>query len=175
MLKCSVTAILKSIYSILNYYFPFIFIFIFLYKVHLLAMTTPEAAGRRFIVHSATYTMPAYADILKKEFAPFGYKCTSMVAPLPMLWLLSWWDAQVQNIYPAVGKRVYIKPETVKNVLKYDVVADGAIVITDMSHAAIANGFIADKSKGKTLTEKYQRPEIDLSMIPTAAEVAATL
>ncbi len=81
----------------------------------------------------------------------------------------------MQQIYPTLGKRVYIKPETVKNVLRYDVVADGSVVVKDMSHAAIANGFITDKSKDKTLTESYKRPEIDLSMIPTAAEVAATL
>jgi dihydroflavonol-4-reductase len=94
-------------------------------KVHLLAMTTPEAAGHRFIVHSGTCDMKHYAETLSKEFAPLGYtKVPSMVAPRPLLWLLKFFDAQVAEIYSSVGKRVFIQPRDVKAVLGYDVVAE---------------------------------------------------
>jgi hypothetical protein len=48
-------------------------------------------------------------------------------------------------------------------------------IIKDMAYAAIANGIIEDRSRNKSITSSYQRPEIDLSEIPNAETVAATL
>jgi hypothetical protein len=42
-----------------------------------------------------------------------------------------------------------------------------------MTLAAIANGLIEDRSAEHTLSSSYVRPEIDLSGVPTAQEIAS--
>jgi hypothetical protein len=42
-----------------------------------------------------------------------------------------------------------------------------------MSLAAIANGLIPDRSRDGSLSASYVRPELDLTGIPTALDVAA--
>lgn len=142
-------------------------------KAHLLAMVHPEAASQRFLLCSGVLSFPQYASILKSQFAPQGYtSCTSMVAPRPILWISSLWDKQAANILPSVGKRYYIQGKNVRDILHMDVVTDLASIINQMSLAAIANGLIADRSPSQSITSTYVRPELDLTGIPTAREVA---
>jgi hypothetical protein len=44
-----------------------------------------------------------------------------------------------------------------------------------MSLAAIANGLIADRSRDGTLSSSYVRPELDLTGVPTAQDIASQL
>lgn len=144
-------------------------------KAHILAMTHPEAPNKRFLLCSGTLSFPQYASILSNEFSQYGYNCTSFVAPKPIVWLLSFWDKQAANIYPSIGKKYYIDGKNLKDTLGLNVVDDVASIIRDMSLAAIANGLIPDRSRDKTITTSYVRPEIDLTGIPTAEEIAQQL
>jgi hypothetical protein len=44
-----------------------------------------------------------------------------------------------------------------------------------MAYSAIGKGIIPDLSPGRSISADYVTPDIDLSMIPTAAAVAASL
>jgi nucleoside-diphosphate-sugar epimerase len=48
---------------------------------HIAAMTTPEAAGKRFICVAWGVWLPEVANILAKEFGARGYKVPTMVLP----------------------------------------------------------------------------------------------
>lgn len=48
-------------------------------------------------------------------------------------------------------------------------------IIREMTLAAIANGLIPDRSRDQTLTSSYVRPELDLTGVPTAQEIATQL
>lgn len=173
-------------------------------KAHLLAMTHPGAPNNRFLLCSGTLSFPQYATILKNEFSQYGYNCTCFVAPKPIIWLTSFWDKQAANILPSLGKKYYIDGKNVKDILGINVVNDVTCIISiyssisisiyflnyfnyfnyfifylaiirDMSLAAIANGLIPDRSRDGVLTSSYVRPELDLTGVPTAEEIAQQL
>jgi len=142
-------------------------------RAHLLAMVHPDAASKRFLLCSGVVSFPQYAAILKNEFGPLGYSsCTTFVAPKPIIWISSIWDKQAANILPSVGKRYYIRGKNVKEILGLDISNDVEGIIKDMTLAAIANGLITDQSRERSISTSYIRPELDLSGIPTAQEVA---
>ena len=152
-------------------------------------MVHPNAPNNRFLLCSGVLSFPQYANILKTEFAQHGYRCTTFVGSKPLLWLASFWDPQAALIYPSVGKRSYIAGRNVKEILGMEIHTDltGSVhrhptpltstteVIRDMSLAAIANGFIPDRSRNRTLSASYVRPELDLSGVPNAEDIAAQL
>ena len=138
-------------------------------------MTHPGAPNNRFLLCSGTLSFPEYATILSNEFTQHGYKCTCFVAPRPIIWLTAFWDKQAANILPTIGKRYYIAGKNVQDILGLQVVNDVPSIIHDMSLAAIANGLIPDRSRDQTLTSSYVRPELDLTGIPTAQEIAQQL
>jgi hypothetical protein len=144
-------------------------------RLHMLAMSHLSAANHRLLSHTAVVKYEDYARILQDEFGPHGYKCPSFVAPSAMLWLASWVDPQAAEILPEVGKRYNIEPKNARQVLDYSLNTDVKQVVTRMAHAAIANGFIPDRSKDKSLTQSYVRPELDLSMVPNAENTAKRL
>ena len=49
---------------------------------HIVAMTCPEAAGNRHIATSANLFLGATADIIAKEFKPYGYETASLGEPV---------------------------------------------------------------------------------------------
>jgi len=93
-------------------------------KVHLLAMTNPNAAGKRFLCNGGVCSLISYAHNLAEEFEPQGYSCTTKAVPYLAVWIGSFFDKQASNILPSVGKRYYIQGENVKNILGYDVQTD---------------------------------------------------
>ena len=56
-------------------------------SAHLAAMTTPEAAGQRFICIAQQFWFKEAAEILKRHFEPRGYKITTTVLPSWLVYL----------------------------------------------------------------------------------------
>ncbi len=50
-------------------------------RAHLLAMSLPEAAGKRFMVTNGNFTFKQMSRIIVKEFGAQGYCPTKMQAP----------------------------------------------------------------------------------------------
>jgi nucleoside-diphosphate-sugar epimerase len=93
-------------------------------KAHLLAMVHPQAANQRFLLCGSVLSFPEYATVLRTEFAQYGYRCTSFVAPKPIVWLSSLWDKQAASVYPSLGMRVFIAGKNAKQILGMDVRTD---------------------------------------------------
>ena len=63
--------------------------------------------------------------LLPQEFKPKGYSPATMVAPNWLVGLLSYVDSQAKTIYPVVGKRVFVAPQNVRNILGINLRTDG--------------------------------------------------
>lgn len=73
-------------------------------EAHMRAMVSPNAAGKRYLVSNCTVWYAEIAKILRDNFGPKGFKVASMKAPFPLLWTLSFWDADVEAILPIIGR-----------------------------------------------------------------------
>lgn len=135
-------------------------------RAHLLAMTLPEAAGKRFMVTSGNFTFKQLSDVIVEEFRPLGYRPTTMQAPNWLVNTLAFFgDKKAQTITPSLGHVQVLDPVNARTVLKMDLKRDPTMVV-QMVYAAIIAGIIPDKSKGKTITQNYVCPELDVSGIP---------
>lgn len=140
-------------------------------RAHFLAMTTPEAAGKRFMVHGISMSLPQISDVLVEEFGPKGYSPTTLRVSKWFLSFTSLFYSRSRNILPMVDKVTDLNPNNAKNILGMKFNVDGPGMIKEIIYAAIHAGLIEDKSKGKTITSSYVRPDIDLTGIPRANEL----
>jgi nucleoside-diphosphate-sugar epimerase len=71
------------------------------------AMEKPEAAGNRYLlVHNETTSFKEFADHLREEFGPQGYKVPSTMLPKAVAWFLKFFNSEVKHIYPTIGCRL---------------------------------------------------------------------
>lgn len=139
-------------------------------RAHLLAMTVPEAAGKRFMVTSASYSFKQLSDIIVKEFKPLGYRPTTFQAPNWVICTLAFFgDKKATTVKRSLGHVQVLDPVNARTVLKMDLKEDPNIVV-QMVYAAIVAGIIPDKSPGQRITKGYVCPELDVSGIPRAGE-----
>jgi dihydroflavonol-4-reductase len=137
-------------------------------RTHLLAMTHPDAGGKRFIASSGEIGFREMAALLDKEFRPLGYRPTSMHVPGFLMHFLAFFgDRLAKGTVPMLGVKHHINPVNTKTILGLPLAEDYNI-IKDMAYASINAGVIPDKSKDKNLVQSYVRPEFDTSMIPNA-------
>lgn len=137
-------------------------------RIHLLAMTNPEAAGKRFIATSGTIAFREMAHMLNQEFRVHGYRPTTMHVPSFVLHTLAFFgDKIAKGAQPLLGFKRNLVPVNSRGILGLPLAEDHNIV-KQMAYAAIHAGIIPDKSKDQTLTKNYVRPEFDTSMIPNA-------
>jgi dihydroflavonol-4-reductase len=73
-------------------------------KAHVAAMTAPAAAGQRYIIHSASVTMPQLAQLLSAEFGPRGWPVPTRRAPRLLLACMALFDATVRAVLPNVDR-----------------------------------------------------------------------
>lgn len=111
---------------------------------HLAAMRVPEAAGQRFIVHSANMSMPEMAAVLAAEFDPLGYNVPTTRLPYPLIWLLGRCDPKIRAILPQIGKSYDLDHSRAESVLgiAFRPAADS---IREMGHSMIDKGVVAKK------------------------------
>jgi dihydroflavonol-4-reductase len=140
-------------------------------RAHFLAMTKPEAAGKRFMVHGANISMPQISDVLVEEFRPKGYAPTTMRVSKWFLSFIGRFDEETRGILPMIDCEMDLYPNNARDILGMKLNVDGPGMIKEIIYAAIHAGLIEDKSKDKTITSSYVRPEIDLTGIPRADEV----
>lgn len=134
-------------------------------KAHILAMTNPNAAGKRFMVTGCSMSMPEIAVAIADEFKVKGYSPTTVVIPKFVIWLASFVDAQAKSTLPMIGNKKQLFPENAKNILGINFHSDGPELLRRMAYGGILAGVIPDKSSGGEILKTYVRPEIDLSGI----------
>ncbi|MFQ5479084.1 MAG: SDR family oxidoreductase [Candidatus Binatia bacterium] len=72
---------------------------------HILAMTTPDAAGQRYICAGDHYWIVDIARILDAEFRPLGYRVPTGNLPYSLMWLFGRFDKSVRMILPYFGRK----------------------------------------------------------------------
>ncbi len=137
-------------------------------RAHLLAMTIPEAAGKRFVVSQGNFKFKELSQIICKEFKPQGYCPTTFQAPNWFIHTMAFFgDRKAASITGSIGHVHNVDPVNAREILKMDLKSDPNIIV-QMVYAAIAAGLIPDKSKDKAITKNYVCPELDVTGIPHA-------
>ena len=171
---CSSATILKKILTaeipgLCNMTFDMVSI-IDVARVHLLVLTHPQAAGKRFLVHSTQISMQDVANVLKEEFSPHGYTPVSTVVPDWILRAVALGgDMEVKSVVPILGVKREYDTINMRSILGFqprtDVDAKGLVL--EMIYAGLHAEVIPDKSKNKTLSSTYVRPYFDI--VPTGS------
>lgn len=86
---------------------------------HVTAMTTTEAAGKRFCCAIENHSMQEIARILNKEFAHRGYKVPTRKLPNFMMRIASLYDKTVRLVIKDLGKRTEVSNARIKEVLNW--------------------------------------------------------
>jgi dihydroflavonol-4-reductase len=71
---------------------------------HVTAMTTPAAAGQRYIIHSRSVFLPDVAALLHREFQPRGFPVPTRRAPKFVIALYALFDAEGRAVLASVDK-----------------------------------------------------------------------
>ena len=110
------------------------------------AMEKPEAAGNRYLlVHNETTSFKEFADHLREEFGPQGYKVPSMMLPKAVAWFLKFFNSDVKLIYPAIGRRLTWSNSKMKGELGVQP-RPLKETMADMGYSTIEFGFVPKKS-----------------------------
>jgi nucleoside-diphosphate-sugar epimerase len=75
-------------------------------QAHLIALTLPEAAGKRHLIVNHSVWMKDLAAILQKEFRPKGYFVPSLTAPNFLVRVSSFVDKGARFVAPRLGREV---------------------------------------------------------------------
>ena len=106
---------------------------------HLLAMTTPEAAGRRYCCFAEDVEMVEIARILDRNFADRGYKVPTRVIPNFVVRFIALFDKPTALIVPGLGRRTRISTERIRSELGWQP-RPAEEFIVDMAESLIEHG-----------------------------------
>jgi nucleoside-diphosphate-sugar epimerase len=107
----------------------------------ILAMTTPEAAGNRFICPTATVWLKEIADTLHKEYAGRGYKIHTMQFPVFLVHLIALFDKKVARVADDLNWDFELSDEKIKRVLKWSPRSAKESILS-MAESLIEQGFV---------------------------------
>ncbi|MCA9677974.1 MAG: aldehyde reductase [Kofleriaceae bacterium] len=108
---------------------------------HLAAMTTPAAAGQRFVLAIEHASMGDIAAILKATFGPRGYKVPTRRVPGWALKLVSLWDRTAKLAVQELGKRQDLSNQHARDVLGWQPHSLQDMVVS-MGESMIAHGVV---------------------------------
>jgi len=106
----------------------------------ILAMTTPEAAGNRFTVPTATLWVKEIVDILHKKYAG-RYKIPTIQFPVFLVRTLALFDKKVALVAPDLNWDYELSNEKSKRVLKWSP-RSAEEAILSMAESLIEQGFV---------------------------------
>jgi len=86
---------------------------------HLAAMTTPEAAGKRFICYTEFLWFREIAEILNQQFADQGYRIPMLPIPDIALRFIGLFDGTVRMLLGQLGRKETYSTEQIRQVLKW--------------------------------------------------------
>jgi dihydroflavonol-4-reductase len=86
-------------------------------KLHLLAMTAPEATGQRFIASSEFYWMKDIAKILKQELGDKARNASSISIPDFLVRIVAMFDPVLRGRLFDLGKRRLVSSDKARRIL----------------------------------------------------------
>jgi dihydroflavonol-4-reductase len=106
----------------------------------ILAMTTPEAAGNRFIVSTATVWIKEIADILHKKYTG-RYKIPTIQFPVFLVRILALFDKKIAIFAPELNWDYEFSNKKSKRILKWNPRSAEESILS-MAESLIAQGFV---------------------------------
>ena len=86
---------------------------------HLAAMTTPEAAGQRFLCVAEQFWVAEAAEILNKHFAPRGYKIKMTILPSWVVRIVAIFIKPVRLTLRSLDKETHLDTSRIRKVLNW--------------------------------------------------------
>jgi nucleoside-diphosphate-sugar epimerase len=108
---------------------------------HLAAMTTPEAAGQRFVCVSASFWMKDVALILRKNFAGRGYNVHTLEFPSWLVRLIAIFDKNIRLTVDSLDQELDIQNQRIQRVLGWQPRSLEEMVVS-MGESLIANKIV---------------------------------
>lgn len=116
-------------------------------RAHLLAMVTPEAGGKRFMVHGGQISLQEIGSLLAKEFKHKGFHPTTWRAPKWLINLLARFDPQAKSIAPMIGIKRNLKPQNCADILNMSLSENVQQTVLETAYGIIRTGIVQDRSK----------------------------
>lgn len=110
---------------------------------HLLAMTAPEAVGKRFICNAECYWCQEIAFILEKHFGDRGYRIPTRLLPYFFLRLFALFDGTLRRVVPTLGQKIELSSERLRNTLDWQPRPVEESIV-DTAESLIEHGLTAD-------------------------------
>lgn len=107
----------------------------------ILAMTTSEAAGHRFICSGGAFWLKDIAGVLHTEFSGRGYKIPTFEFPSWAIRLLGFFDKKIARVTSELDRDFEQSNEKAKRILKWTP-RSGKEAILSMAESLIEHGFV---------------------------------
>jgi dihydroflavonol-4-reductase len=107
----------------------------------LLTMTTPEAAGHRFLCSGGTVWIKDIAEMLHKQYGSRGYKIPRMILPVFLVRLVALFDKKVALIIPLLNWDFELSSENAKRILGWQPRTNEEAILS-MAESLIENELI---------------------------------
>ena len=88
-------------------------------SAHVTALTTPEAAGQRFICAEANHSMMEVAVILQRHLGPLGYKIPTRRLPSIAIRLMALFDSTIRLAMNDLGTSQTVDNQRIRTVLRW--------------------------------------------------------
>lgn len=107
----------------------------------ILGMTTPEAAGQRFLCSGGTFWLKDIAGILHAEYSGRGYKIPTFEFPSWMVRFLGLFDKKIARVTESLDVDTYQSNEKAKRILKWTPRSEKEAILS-MAQSLIEYGFV---------------------------------
>jgi dihydroflavonol-4-reductase len=107
----------------------------------ILAMTTPEAAGNRFLCSGGVLWLKEIAEILHKEYAKRGYKIPTLQFPSFLVRFIALFDKKISLVTNSLNWDYELSSEKSKRILKWNPRSKEEAILS-MAESLIEQGFV---------------------------------
>ncbi|MBK9926163.1 MAG: aldehyde reductase [Anaerolineales bacterium] len=107
----------------------------------ILAMSTPEAAGQRFLCSGGTAWIKDIAEILHAQYGSRGYKIPRLVFPVFLAKLVALFDKKVALVIPSLNWDFELSSDKAKRVLNWQPRSSKEAILS-MAESLIENGLV---------------------------------
>ena len=107
----------------------------------ILGMTTPEAAGQRFLCSGGTFWLKDIVGILHAEYSGRGYKIPTFEFPSWMVRFLGLFDKKIARVTESLDVDTYQSNEKAKRILKWTPRSEKEAILS-MADSLIEHGFV---------------------------------
>jgi hypothetical protein len=143
-------------------------------RAHVLAMLTPEAAGKRFLLHGAQMSLQEIGASFGRDYGNKGWSPSTRKLATWKVRLASCFDANAQAMLPRLNLKLKWHPRNAAIVLRMVTMKDDVVAMfRSMVLGAIRVGLVEDKSA--LLKSKLRRLDKELIEQPPDLNVDAIL